>query len=70
MVRFQHLHPICIGHQANVGNKRTTSKFMILVEFLNLTFDLEAGIKRVSNVKFIPLATDKAPTNAKASAIP
>jgi hypothetical protein len=57
VVRFQHLHPICISHQANVGNKRTTSKFMILVEFLNLTFDPEADIKRVSNVKFIPLTS-------------
>jgi hypothetical protein len=28
---------------------------MILVEFLNLTFELEADIKWVSNVKFIPL---------------
>jgi len=34
---------------------RTTSKFMILVEFLNLTFGPEADIKRVSNVRFIPL---------------
>ena len=55
MVRFQHLHPVCIGRQANVGNKRTTSKFMILVEFSNLTFDSETDITRVSNVKFIPL---------------
>ncbi len=28
---------------------------MILVEFSNLTFDLEADIERVSNVKYIPL---------------
>jgi hypothetical protein len=56
VVRFQHLHPIRIGLEANVGNKRTTSKLMILVEFLNLTFDPEIDIKLVSNVKFIPLA--------------
>jgi hypothetical protein len=55
VVRFQHLHPICIGREANVGNRRTTSKLMILVEFLNLTFDFEADITRVSNVEFIPL---------------
>ncbi len=55
MARFQYLHPICIGREANIGNKGTTSKPMILVEFLNLRFDLEADIKRVSNVKFIPL---------------
>jgi hypothetical protein len=30
---------------------------MILVEFLNLTFDLVVDIKRVSNVKFIPLGS-------------
>ena len=28
--------------------------FMILVEFSNLTFGLEADIERVPNVKFIP----------------
>ena len=29
--------------------------FMILVEFSNLTFGLEADIEQVPNVKFIPL---------------
>ena len=55
VARFQHLHPICISHEANVGNKGTTIKFMILVEFFILTFDSEADITRVSNVKIIPL---------------
>jgi hypothetical protein len=44
VARFQHLHPICIGREANVGDKRTTSKLMILVEFLNLAFASEADI--------------------------
>ena len=30
--------------------------FMILVEFSNLTFGLEADIEQVPNVKFIPRA--------------
>ncbi len=47
--------PFVSASWANVGNKRTTRKFMILVEFSNLTFDLEADIERVSNVKYIPL---------------
>jgi hypothetical protein len=68
VVRFQHLHPLCIGREANVGNKRTTSKSLILVEFLNLTFDLEADIKWVSNVKFIPLALATLLTTGAASA--
>jgi hypothetical protein len=40
---------------------------MILVEFLNLTFDPEIDIKRVSNVKFIPLASHSPETGVKAS---
>jgi hypothetical protein len=55
VVRFQHLHPIRIGLKANVGNKRTTGKFVILVEFPNSTFDPDDDIERVSNVEFIPL---------------
>ena len=69
MVRFQHLHPICIGRQANVGNKRTTSKLMILVEFSNLTFDPEADITWVSNVKFIPLGRSDEPDVLTVAAI-
>jgi hypothetical protein len=55
VVRFQHLHPICIAARTNVGNKETTSKLMFLVELLNLTFDFETNIEWVSNVKFVPL---------------
>jgi hypothetical protein len=55
VVRFQHLHPLCIGREANAGNTRTTGKFMTLVEFSNFTFDPADDIEWVSNVKFIPL---------------
>jgi hypothetical protein len=55
VVRFQHSHPIRISREANAGNKRTTGKLVILVEFLNSTFDPDADITRVSNVGFIPL---------------
>jgi hypothetical protein len=35
--------------------QKATSKLVILVEFSNLTFDFGGDMKRVSNVKFIPL---------------
>ncbi|CAH1676496.1 cytochrome b561 [Chelatococcus asaccharovorans] len=55
MVRLRHLHPPDTTLGANVGVKRTTSKLMVLVELLNLTFDLEPHVWRDSNVKFAPL---------------
>jgi hypothetical protein len=39
----------CIGREANAGNTRATSKFMILVEFSNLTFGPTDEIEWVSN---------------------
>ncbi|CAH1681217.1 conserved hypothetical protein [Chelatococcus asaccharovorans] len=57
MVRLRHLHPPDTGLGANVGVMRTTSKLLILVEFLNLTFDLEPLVRRDSNVKFAPLGS-------------
>ncbi|CAH1656123.1 hypothetical protein CHELA40_11213 [Chelatococcus asaccharovorans] len=56
VVRLRHLHPPDTGLGANVGVKRTTSKLLVLVELLNLTFDLELDVRRDSNVKFAPLA--------------
>ncbi|CAH1661296.1 hypothetical protein CHELA40_12064 [Chelatococcus asaccharovorans] len=55
VVRLRHLHPPDTGLGANVGVKRTTSKLLVLVELMNLTFDLELDIRRDSNVKFAPL---------------
>ena len=55
VVRFQHLHPPDTTLGANVGNRRTSSKLMVLVELLNLTFYLELDVRRDSNVKFAPL---------------
>ncbi|CAH1655354.1 conserved hypothetical protein [Chelatococcus asaccharovorans] len=55
MVLLRHLHPPYTGLGANVGVKRTTSKLLVLVELLNLTFDLELDVRRDSNVKFAPL---------------
>ena len=54
VVRLRHLHPPDTGLGANVGVKRTTSKLLVLVELLNLTFDLEPDVRRDSNVKFAP----------------
>ncbi|CAH1672958.1 hypothetical protein CHELA40_14165 [Chelatococcus asaccharovorans] len=56
VVLLRHLHPPDTGLGANVGVKRTTSKLMVLVELLNLTFDPEPDVRRDSNVKFAPLA--------------
>ena len=56
VVRIRHLHPPDTGLGANVGVERTTSKLLVLVELLNLTFDLEPHVRRDSNVKFAPLA--------------
>ncbi|CAH1666032.1 hypothetical protein CHELA40_12784 [Chelatococcus asaccharovorans] len=55
MVRRRHLHPPDSTLGANVGVKKTTSKLLVLVELLNLTFDLELDVRRDSNVKFAPL---------------
>ncbi|CAH1654028.1 hypothetical protein CHELA40_50831 [Chelatococcus asaccharovorans] len=55
VVLLRHLHPPDTGLGANVGVKRTTSKLLVLVELLNLTFDLEPDVRRDSNVKFAPL---------------
>ncbi|CAH1673980.1 hypothetical protein CHELA40_14023 [Chelatococcus asaccharovorans] len=55
VVRRRHLHPPDTGLGANVGVKKTTSKLLVLVELLNLTFDLEPHVGRDSNVKFAPL---------------
>ncbi|CAH1652817.1 hypothetical protein CHELA40_10706 [Chelatococcus asaccharovorans] len=55
VVLLRHLHPPDTGLGANVGVKRTTSKLLVLVELLNLTFDLELDVRRNSNVKFAPL---------------
>ena len=41
VVRFRHLHPFAERSRANAGIKGTTSKFMNLVELLNLTFECE-----------------------------
>jgi hypothetical protein len=54
VVRFRHLHPIAAHSKANVGIAKTTSKYLILVELLNLTFEQESGRNRDSNVKFAP----------------
>ncbi|CAH1673241.1 hypothetical protein CHELA40_13825 [Chelatococcus asaccharovorans] len=54
-VLLRHLHPSDTGLGANVGVERTTSKLMVLVELLNLTFDLEPHVTRDSHVKFAPL---------------
>jgi hypothetical protein len=55
VARFQHLHAICIQREANVGNRRTIGRLVILVGFINLIFDPEADTKRASNVKSVPL---------------
>ena len=55
VVRFRHLPPLAALARANVGIIRTTSKFLILVELFNLTFEREPGRNRDSNVKFAPL---------------
>ncbi|CAH1670311.1 hypothetical protein CHELA40_14540 [Chelatococcus asaccharovorans] len=55
VVRLRHLHPPDSTLGANVGVKKTTSKLLVLVELLNLTFDLELDVRRDSNVKFAPL---------------
>ncbi|CAH1648678.1 hypothetical protein CHELA40_10092 [Chelatococcus asaccharovorans] len=55
VVRARHLHPPDTGLGANVGVKKTTSKLLVLVELLNLTFDLVPHVRRDSNVKFAPL---------------
>ncbi|CAH1668042.1 hypothetical protein CHELA40_14869 [Chelatococcus asaccharovorans] len=44
VVRLRHLHPPDTGLGANVGVKRTTGRLLILVELLNLTFDLEPDV--------------------------
>ncbi|CAH1662739.1 hypothetical protein CHELA40_12288 [Chelatococcus asaccharovorans] len=54
VVLLRHLHPPDTGLGANVGATRTTSKSLVLVELLNLTFDLEPHVRRDSNVKFAP----------------
>ncbi|CAH1653811.1 hypothetical protein CHELA40_50800 [Chelatococcus asaccharovorans] len=59
MVLLRHLHPSDTGLGANVGVKRTTSKLMVLVELLNLTFDLELDVRRDSHVKFAPLVLSR-----------
>ncbi|CAH1665067.1 hypothetical protein CHELA40_12626 [Chelatococcus asaccharovorans] len=59
VVRLRHLHPSHTGLGANVGVKSTTSKLMVLVELLNLTFDREPHVRRDSHVKFAPLAMIK-----------
>ncbi|CAH1670055.1 hypothetical protein CHELA40_14578 [Chelatococcus asaccharovorans] len=56
VVRRRHLHPPDTGLGANVGVTRTTSKLLVLVELLNLTFDLAPHVRRDSNVRFAPLA--------------
>jgi hypothetical protein len=40
VVRFRHLLPFAASVIANVEIIRTTSNYMFLVEFLNLTFNL------------------------------
>ena len=57
VVLLRHLHRSDTGLGANVGATRTTSKLMVLVELLNLTFDREPHGRRDSNVKFAPLGT-------------
>ncbi|PXW51899.1 hypothetical protein C7450_11854 [Chelatococcus asaccharovorans] len=57
VVLLRHLHPPDTSLGANVGVRRTTSKLMVLVELLNLTFDLEPHVRRGSNVKFAPLVS-------------
>jgi hypothetical protein len=51
VVRFRHLHPLAARSRANAGIIRTTGKFMILVELLNLTFEheLAAAGSQMSN---------------------
>ncbi|CAH1651524.1 hypothetical protein CHELA40_10521 [Chelatococcus asaccharovorans] len=56
MVLLRHLHLPDTGLGANVGVKRTTSKLLVLVELLNLTFDRELHVRRDSHVKFAPPA--------------
>ncbi|CAH1651567.1 hypothetical protein CHELA40_50479 [Chelatococcus asaccharovorans] len=55
VVRRRHLRPPDTSLGANVGVTRTTSKLLVLVELLNLTFDLELDVERDPNVKFAPL---------------
>ncbi|CAH1656153.1 hypothetical protein CHELA40_11218 [Chelatococcus asaccharovorans] len=55
VVRLRHLHPPDTSLGANVGATRTTSKLLVLVELLNLTFNRELHVRRDSNVKFTPL---------------
>ena len=44
--------------RANVAIKGTTSKYLILVELLNLTFAPALDVGRDANVKFVPLEQD------------
>ena len=55
VVRFRHLHSIDTSGRANVGIRRTTSQYMILVDFLNMTFAHVPDVNRDANVKFNPL---------------
>ncbi|CAH1665579.1 hypothetical protein CHELA40_12709 [Chelatococcus asaccharovorans] len=64
VVRLRHLHPPDTGPGVNVGVKRTTSKLLVLVELLNLTFDLELDVGRDSNVKFAPLVSGRGMASA------
>ncbi|PXW54655.1 hypothetical protein C7450_111187 [Chelatococcus asaccharovorans] len=64
VVRLRHLHPPDTGLGANVGVKRTTSKLLVPVELLNLTFDLEPDVRRDSHVKFAPRRSSR-PINAR-----
>jgi len=49
------LHPCAAPSFANVGIKEPLAKYLVLVEFLNLTFENESSLNWDSNVKFIPL---------------
>ena len=42
MVRFRHLHPMDTSGRANVGIRRTTSQYMILVDFYEFDIRLRA----------------------------
>ena len=55
VVCFRHLHPMCSLYACKCRNQKTTSHIRVLVDLLNLTFEMRTRGTRDSNVKFDPL---------------
>ena len=67
MVRFRHLHPLAAHSRANVGIKRTTSNFMILVELFNLHLSANSWLAALKcQIRSTSLSDDTEATRMKA----